>query len=66
MSRAELKEALGLSSDENFRLRYIVPALDAGLIERTIPDKPRSRFQRYRLSEKGRRWLAAHPSPEDP
>jgi DNA-binding PadR family transcriptional regulator len=31
--------------------------LHVGLIEYTIPEKPNSRLQRYRLTEKGRMWL---------
>jgi DNA-binding PadR family transcriptional regulator len=27
------------------------------LIKMTIPDKPKSRLQRYRLTDKGRAWL---------
>lgn len=32
--------------------------LRIGLIAMTVPDKPRSRLQKYRLTEKGRAWLA--------
>jgi ATP-dependent DNA helicase RecG len=29
-----------------------------GLIEMTLPEAPKSRLQRYRLTDKGRLWLA--------
>ena len=32
----------------SFRESYLRPALDLGLIEMTIPDKPRSSAQKYR------------------
>jgi hypothetical protein len=55
MSRQALRQALGLKNDEHFRKTYLLPALEAGLIEMTIPDKPRSSKQRYRLTDKGER-----------
>lgn len=60
MTRQQLKEALGLKDDEHFRKAYLLPALDAGLIEMTIPDKPRSSKQKYRLTDKGRQVMARH------
>ena len=53
MSRRELREALLLKGDDNFRRLYLLLALEAGLIEMTIPEKPNSRLQRYRLTDKG-------------
>ena len=44
---AALMKRLGLNSRENFRKNYLSPALEAGLIKRTVPDKPNSRNQRY-------------------
>ena len=38
---------LGLKSKETLRKNYINPAIEGGLIEMTIPDKPKSRNQRY-------------------
>ena len=53
MSRAELMARLELSDLRHFRDGYIRPALETGLIEMTIPDRPSSRLQRYRLTELG-------------
>jgi len=58
MGREALQFALGLSDRKSFRERYLKPALADGLIEMTIPDKPNSRLQKYRLTDKGRQWLA--------
>ena len=48
LSTAELMERLGLSHRPTFRRNYLNPALEEGLIEMTIPEKPKSRNQKYR------------------
>jgi Fic family protein len=48
LSAAEIMDRLGLSHRPTFRTNYLNPALDQGLIEMTIPDKPSSRNQKYR------------------
>jgi ATP-dependent DNA helicase RecG len=53
MTRAQLQEALGLKGRANFLRLYLIPALQSGCIEMTVPDKPNSRLQRYRLAAKG-------------
>jgi Fic family protein len=57
MSREGLQNSLKLHDRKSFRERYLKPALTAQLIEMTIPDKPNSRLQKYRLTDKGRQWL---------
>ncbi len=53
MSRAELQKALMLNHRKHFVSAYLKPALDRGLIEMTLPDKPNSSKQRYRRSPAG-------------
>lgn len=48
LSAVEIMECLGLSHRPTFRKNYLNPALEKLLIERTIPDKPNSKNQRYR------------------
>ena len=51
---AQLMRDLGLSDRATFYANYLNPALEAGLVERTIPDKPRSSKQKYRKVGKAR------------
>jgi len=45
---------LKLKHRDNFTDKYLKPALEAGFIEMTIPEKPRSSNQKYRLTIKGK------------
>ncbi len=54
LSRQDLQLRLGLKHRVNFTRKYLNPALAAGLVEMTIPEKPRSSKQRYRLTAKGK------------
>ena len=52
LSAAEIMEKLNLVHRPTFRKNYLNPALEVKLIERTIPDKPNSKNQKYTKSEK--------------
>jgi ATP-dependent DNA helicase RecG len=51
---------LGLKDVKHFRRAYLLPAMEAGLVQMTRPDAPRSSSQRYRLTPAGRQWLKQH------
>ena len=53
MGRAELQELLSIKNRDYFRTDYLIPAISNGYIELTIPDKPNSPNQKYRLTTKG-------------
>jgi hypothetical protein len=49
-SREELQRVLGLNDRRHFHKAYIESLLAAVWLEMTIPHKPRSRLQRYRIT----------------
>ena len=54
---SELLIIVGRSNRTKFRDQVLRPLIDSGLVEMTIPDKPNSRLQKYRLTEKGKLLL---------
>ena len=58
-SRGDILQALGLSPHTDNVRQHIRPLLEAGWIEMTLPDRPTSRHQRYRLTAAGRAELRA-------
>jgi len=60
----ELMAIAGRTDRTKFRHQVLNPLIKEGLLEMTVPDKPRSSKQKYRLTAKGRAWLAAHDSKQ--
>ena len=56
-STQELMIKLNIKHRPTFLYNYLKPALERDLVEMTIPDKPRSSKQRYRLTSKGKVYL---------
>jgi len=56
-TRQELQELLLLADRENFRKYYLQPAINAGYVALTLPNKPTSRNQKYYLTEKGKQFF---------
>jgi len=52
-----LMAVLKRSNRTKFRDQILNPLIEMGLIEMTIPDKPKSSRQKYRLTDKGRKVL---------
>ena len=49
----EMLAFMGLTDRTKFRRKYIHPLLGTGILELTIPEKPNSQNQKYRLTAKG-------------
>ncbi|MCG2660280.1 MAG: hypothetical protein L6437_08555 [Kiritimatiellae bacterium] len=58
MGNADIRKHFGLRDRTHIRKHYVDPALAGGLIEMTIPSKPNSRLQKYKLTAKGRAVMA--------
>jgi ATP-dependent DNA helicase RecG len=46
-TKNDMQEYCGIKSDRYFRKNILTPMLQKGLIQRTIPDKPKSPKQKY-------------------
>ncbi|WP_374011518.1 Fic family protein [Pseudomonas cichorii] len=54
---------VGRSNRSKFREQVLAPLLALGVVEMTIPDKPNSSKQRYRLTAAGRALKAEQHYP---
>jgi ATP-dependent DNA helicase RecG len=61
----ELMTFVGRSNRSKFREQVLAPLLALGVVEMTIPDKPNSSKQRYRLTAAGRALNAEQRSSDD-
>lgn len=46
-SRAEITEMLGIKTSFYTMERYVLPMVEKGILQMTIPEKPKSKFQKY-------------------
>jgi len=56
----------GRTSRTKFRNQVLKPLLDEGSIEMTVPEKPKSSKQKYRLTDKGKDWLTKYQGDREP
>jgi DNA-binding transcriptional regulator PaaX len=55
---AEIAAELGYSTRTRNVRTALARLMGAGLLELTIPERPNSRNQKMRITEKGKAWLA--------
>jgi len=57
LSRKDIFAAISMNGDSRSFKRHIEPLIEAGLIEMTVPDRPNSRLQKYRLTNSGKMFI---------
>ncbi|MEA2108391.1 MAG: hypothetical protein U9P07_03100 [Pseudomonadota bacterium] len=60
LAKSNIADQLGLNTVTGALNRLVKDLHKKGLVEYTIPDKPNSRLQKYRLTEKGKNYLRNH------
>ena len=63
-SRREIFSHIGLAYHTDAYQKHIEPLVSAGLIELTVPEKPKSRNQKFITTEKGKRILSDKSVPK--
>ena len=59
LGRKDIANLVGIANESGYLKRVLNSLVEDKIIERTIPDKPNSRLQKYRLTEKAWKLLAA-------
>ena len=59
----DLMDIVGRTSRTTFGNSALKPLMQTGLIEMTIPEKPQSSNQKYRITDMGRALLAGRETP---
>lgn len=57
LSKSAIAKNLGKEKPSRYLNDVMRQLIEQEMVEYTIPDKPQSRFQQYRLTEKGKRIL---------
>jgi ATP-dependent DNA helicase RecG len=65
LSGRDAMQALGLRHRSTFLYNYLQPAIDAGFVEMTQPESPKSPTQKYRLTAKGKAVLTGRVESEE-
>ena len=66
LSASELAAKVEMGRSNNIRRRYLRLLLDMGLVEYTIPNKPNSKNQQYRLAARGSEIVERRSIGHDP
>jgi len=61
----DLMQIAGRADRTKFRHQVLSPLIQSGLVEMTIPEKPRSSKQQYHLTEKGMELIAVIPKEDE-
>ena len=61
LSKLEIAKKLGKVKPTRYLNDLMAKLIESTQVEYTLPDKPNSRFQKYRLTAQGRTWLSRHP-----
>ncbi|MDR1028298.1 MAG: Fic family protein [Clostridiales Family XIII bacterium] len=64
LSRQDLFESIGLKNDFRSFKRNVEPLIANGYIEMTVPDKPSSKLQKYRITDQGKAAIKENRIPE--
>ncbi|MDE6482339.1 MAG: putative DNA binding domain-containing protein [Rikenellaceae bacterium] len=64
LSKSEIFKRLNISNQTYNKKKFLDPLIDSALIETTVKDKPKSRNQKYKITEKGLQVLTLYKNKQ--